>query len=85
MTTDKRREAFEAWADANKYPLKTDNVGYCHPETTRAWRIWIDALDSVVVELPKAEEFDGYYNSGIGYHKCDVIAAIESAGVRVKS
>jgi len=52
---EKRRPRFEFYAESIGYPLKTDNIGYCHPETTRLWRTWNAALDSVLIKLPEIE------------------------------
>lgn len=49
---DKRRPRFEFYAESIGYPLKTDNIGYCHPETTRLWRTWNAALDGLEAGHP---------------------------------
>lgn len=89
---EKRRAAFESWALKNLYSIKRDGVvvDYANPRTDALWSALNAALDSVVIELPKA--FETYGTLGFGGGDPDlsldpdeVIKAIESAGLKVKS
>lgn len=84
MSQGKWRGQFEAWANTEGYSTKTDNVGYCHPETNMAWRAWQASRAAVVVELPEGYACQtGEYQTDLVVERSAVVEAIEAAGVKV--
>lgn len=98
---EKRRAAFEAWywrefwsAHAHERSTIFNRYGgvggYRNWDVQRQWIGWNAAMDSVVIDLPKA--FEAYGSLGFGGGDPDlsldpdeVIKAIESSGLKVKS
>lgn len=97
MSNDKMRQEFEAkfplpagvaWKDSIGMYEVVDVWKLDKPITIGMynwlWEGWQASRAAIVVELPEAQDFDGYYNPGHGFEKGDVVAAIEAAGLKVK-
>lgn len=87
MTDDKRREAFEAQLMAEHRGGRTllfrksdGSYGFSHVQWR--WMGWCAALDSVAIKLPP--KFDRTGDLHFCFDGYETVAAIESAGVRVK-
>lgn len=87
MSTEKMRNEFETWeCDADQGP-QTDPVWLMYDAKTNTypldkiqdrWKVWQASRKALVIELP--DEEPGYM-----YYAPDVAAAIEAAGLKVKS
>lgn len=77
---EKRREGFEAWFQAEMLPRITGSQAIVRAMCEKGWNA---ALDSVVIELPK----DVTNVTWPAYEQArdDILGAIESAGLKVKS
>lgn len=81
--------AFErSWEARHDLPAGTlkqyrfkDESGYRLPDLAKNYRTWLEAIDSVVVELP--DHFDKYESGDFMYWAEDVEKAIEDAGIKV--
>ena len=85
---DKRREGFERqikilnpddYAEDGERVFTREGTGYDWHWVNEQWLLWNAALDSVVIDLREARCGGGGY-----LDEPDTIAAIESAGLKVK-
>lgn len=88
-TTEARREAFESWAEARRFPLHRDGVvvAYSARCTDEAWQAWNAALDSLCVTLPAplpSDEPYACYEGGWNDMRSEVQDALTAAGVPYK-
>lgn len=90
----KRHEGFEAYIkstpQSNLISLERSQVddGYADAEVHWSWLAWNAALDSVVIGLPHYLDHkyeDNYGRVDNARLRRDQIAAIESAGLKVRS
>jgi len=96
MSTDKIRAEFEAWVmgavtDMTLADFKRDGEIYEWDRLNMAFAAWQGSRAALEIELPPSEFFPdgenewGYTQSAEAFRADAVRAAIESAGVKVKS
>ena len=83
--SDNMREEFEAWAVTCAWMGLSDEClefidgGYVNCEVQAAWLAWQASRETLVIELPDEDGMQGHLWAP------DVVAAMEAAGVKVKS
>lgn len=95
MDTNKMREQFEAWADAEGYVMDCiwggdGNHGYEDEDTQYAWGLfqiaWKASRETVVVELPrpyKSAPPYACYEGGWNDMRVEAVDVIEAQGLKV--
>ena len=81
MSIEKCREEFEVWAEENLglSVRRTPSGAYQSFGVYSAWEAWQASREALVIELPDEDGMQGHLWAP------DVVAAMEAAGVKVKS
>lgn len=95
MNIEKMRKEFEAWSANHDYfgGVEVDiaiSGNYSDVDMQHAWEVWQASRAAIEVELPKQCDKDGhgcavYSEEGPFFHCHDMIEAIKSLGLKVKS